>query len=103
MRLLRVSLTLALLLILSLPLIASGGHRRDPMTDAEADQIREASEKPEKRFHLYITFAKARLTTVDQLRADPQMARARGQKIHDLLKVFQALVDETEATPNDYR
>src|SRR3954453_794890 len=103
MRLLRVSLTLALLLILSLPLIASGGHRRDPMTDAEADQIREASEKPEKRFHLYITFAKARLTTIDQLRADPKMAQGRGQQIHDLLEDFQSLVDETEANLDDYR
>jgi hypothetical protein len=102
MRFLRVMLAFVLLLLLSLPVIA-GGHRRDPMTDAEADQIREASDKPQKRFHLYITFAKARLTTIDQLRADPKMAQGRGQQIHDLLEDFQALVDETEANLDDYR
>ncbi len=102
MRLLRVTLALPLLLLLSLPIFASG-HRRDPMTDAEADQIREASDKPEKRFHLYITFAKARLTAIDQLRADSKMAQGRGQQIHDLLEDFQSLVDETEANLDDYR
>ena len=102
MRFLRLSLALALPLLLSLPIVASG-HRRDPMTEAEADQIRQASDKPEKRFHLYITFAKARLTTIDQLRADPKMAQGRGQQIHDLLEDFQALVDETEANLDDYR
>jgi hypothetical protein len=90
-------------LMLSLPAFAGGGHRRDPMTDAEADQIREASDKPEKRFHLYITFAKARLTAIDQLRGDPKMAEGRGQQIHDLLEDFQSLVDETEANLDDYR
>jgi hypothetical protein len=102
MRLLRFLLAFSFLLLLSLSAIA-GGHRRDPMTDAEADQIREASDKPEKRFHLYISFAKARLTTIDQLRADPKMAQGRGQQIHDLLEDFQALVDETEANLDDYR
>src|SRR3954462_12197717 len=102
MRLIRVASLLGLLLLPVLPAIAAG-HRRDPMTDAEADQIREASDKPEKRFHLYISFAKARLTTIDQLRADPKMAQGRGQQIHDLLEDFQALVDETEANLDDYR
>src|SRR3954470_9726992 len=73
------------------------------MTEAEAHQIREASDKPEKRFHLYITFAKARLAAIDQLRADPKMAQGRGQQIHDLLEDFQALVDETEENLDDYR
>jgi hypothetical protein len=95
-------LILALFLLLSLSAFASG-RRRDPMTDAEADQIREAAEKPAKRFHLFITFAKARLTAIDQLRSDPKMANGRGQQIHDLLEDFQALVDETEANLDDYR
>ena len=102
MKFLRITLAFSCLLLLSLSALA-GGHRRDPMTEAEADQVREASDKPEKRFHLYITFAKARLTAIDQLRADPKMAQGRGQQIHDLLEDFQALVDETEANLDDYR
>jgi hypothetical protein len=102
MKRLRFEMAIGLLLLLSVPAFASG-HRRDPMTEAEADQIREASDKPQKRFHLYITFAKARLTTIDQLRGDPKLAEGRGQQIHDLLEDFQSLVDETEANLDDYR
>ena len=102
MRLSRSVLLFGLLSLLAIPSIA-GDRRRDPMTEAEADQIREASDKPQKRFHLYITFAKTRLTTIDQLRADPKMAQGRGQQIHDLLEDFQSLVDETEANLDDYR
>jgi hypothetical protein len=102
MKVSRSKLILGLLLLLSLPAFASG-RKRDPLTEAEADQIREASDKPEKRFHLYINFAKARLTAIDQLRSDPKMAQGRGQQIHDLLEDFEALVDETEANLDDYR
>ena len=102
MRLSRSKLILCLLLVLSLSGFASG-RRRDPLTEAEVDQIREASDKPQKRFHLYVTFAKARLATIDQLRADPKLAEGRGQQVHDLLEDFQSLVDETEANLDDYR
>jgi hypothetical protein len=102
MRLSRSTLIVGLLLLLSLPAFAAG-RKRDPLTEAEADQIREAAEKPEKRFHLFISFAKARLTAIDQLRADPKMAQGRGQQIHDLLEDFQSLVDETEANLDEYR
>jgi hypothetical protein len=102
MRLSRSKLILGLLLLLSLPVFASG-RRRDPMTEAEADQIRGAAENPPKRFHLFISFAKARLKAIDQLRADPKLAQGRGQQIHDLLEDFQSLVDETEANLDEYR
>ena len=58
----------------------------------EIDQIREAADKPEKRFHLFISFAKARLVTIDELRSDPKLAQGRGQQIHDLLEDFQSLL-----------
>jgi len=98
----RTKLIIGLLLLISLS-AAAAGRKRDPMTEAEADQVREAAERPEKRFHLFISFAKARLAAIDQLRADPKMAQGRGQQIHDLLEDFQSLVDETEANLEDYR
>jgi hypothetical protein len=98
----RSNLIIGLLLLLSISALASD-RRRDPMTDTEIDQIREAADKPEKRFHLFVTFAKARLSAIDQLRADPKLAQGRGRQIHDLLEDFQALVDETEANLDEYR
>lgn len=91
------------LLAFSSCLFAGGQHKRDPLTDQETDQIREQALNPQKRFHLYITFATARLTAIDQLRADPKMAQGRGQQVHDLLEDFLALVDETEDNLDDYR
>jgi len=102
MNLFRCRLLIALVALLSLSAFA-GDRRRDPMTAAETDQIREAADKPEKRFHLFISFAKARLVTINQLRSDPKLAQGRGQQIHDLLEDFQSLVDETETNLDDYR
>src|SRR3954466_5119449 len=90
-------------LALSSSVFASGQRKRDPLTDQETDQIREQALNPQKRFHLYVTFATARLTAIDQLRADPKMAQGRGQHIHDLLEDFLSLVDETEDNLDDYR
>src|SRR3954449_1512125 len=91
------------LLALSSSVFASGQRKRDPLTDQETDQIREQALNPQKRFHLYVTFAKARLSSIDQLRADPKMAQGRGQQIRELLEDFVSLVDETEDNLDDYR
>src|SRR3954453_3847708 len=99
----RIPLTALTLIALSSSLFAGEQHKRDPLTDQETDQIREQALNPQKRFHLYVTFATARLTAIDQLRADPKMAQGRGQQIHDLLEDFLALVDETEDNLDDYR
>jgi hypothetical protein len=99
----RIFFAAIVLLALSSSLSASGQRKRDPLTDQEADQIREQSLNPQKRFHLYITFAGARLSAINQLRADAKMAQGRGQQIHDLLEDFLSLVDETEDNLDDYR
>jgi hypothetical protein len=99
----RITFAAIALLALSSSLFASGQRKRDPLSDQETDQIREAALKPDKRFHLYITFAGARLSAINQLRADPKMAEGRGQQIHDLLENFLSLVDETEDNLDDYR
>jgi hypothetical protein len=39
-------------------------------------------------------FAKARVVTIDQLRANPKVAEGRGKKIHALLKDFLKIYDE---------
>jgi soluble cytochrome b562 len=93
--------TLVLLLLL-LTTIASA-RRRDPLTEAEADQIRQAALEPYKRLQLYIKFTGARLDAIDQLRADPRQADGRGRKIHDLLEDFTALMDEINENLDQYQ
>lgn len=81
--------------VLLLVVAASAQRRhRDPLTDAEADQMREVAQEPEKRIKLITKFAQARLQAIEQLRGDPKMAEGRGPQIHDLLEDFTQLVDE---------
>jgi hypothetical protein len=80
-------------MLLLLTAVASA-RKRDPLTEAEADQLREAAMEPNKRLKLYIKFAEARLVAIDQLRSDPKLADGRGRKTHDLLEDFTALLDE---------
>jgi len=44
--------------------------------------------EPFKRLKLLVKFTEARLTTIDEVRADPKQAAGRGQRIHDLLEDF---------------
>lgn len=98
----RVSFASAAILLLLVTTIASA-RRRDPLTEAEADQLREASLEPYKRLKLYIKFTDARLESIDQLRSDPKQADGRGKKIHDLLEDFTALMDEVNDNLDQYQ
>jgi methyl-accepting chemotaxis protein len=88
------------LLLGSLPLLAQA--RRDPLTKAEADQIRETAPEPNDRLKLYVTFAKSRMLAVDHLQADPRFAAARGDAIHDLVEQFQMIMDELNRNIDQY-
>lgn len=69
---------------------------RDPLTEAEVDQMRESADYPNKRLELMVRFAKERIATIDQLRADASSAATRPKQIHDLLQDFITLLDETD-------
>ena len=89
------------LLMLSLVICASA-RKRDPLTEAEADKLREVAMEPGKRLHLYVEFTEARLLAIDQLRTDPRLTEGRGRKIHDLLEDFTSLVDEINDNLDQY-
>jgi hypothetical protein len=88
-----------LLLLLALPAAA---RKRDPLTEAEADQLREVAMEPYKRIKLMIKFTEARLVAIDQIRVDPKLAADRGKQIHDLLEDFTSLVDEINDNLDQY-
>lgn len=77
-------------------------RKRDPLTDAETDQLRHVALEPEKRLKLYIKFTEARLDAIDQARGDAKQADGRGQKIHDLLEDFTSLIDEINDNLDQY-
>ena len=91
---------LAVVVVMSAPLWAQI-HDRDPLTDAEVDQLRETAIEPEKRLKLMVEFTKARLTSLEQVRTDPK-AKDRGKRMHDLLEDISTLVDEIDDNDDDY-
>lgn len=67
------------------------GH--DPLTPGEVDQLRDTAVEPNQRIKLYVEFARRRMTSIDQVLADPK-AKDRAGQIHDLLQDFATLMDE---------
>ena len=91
-----------LIMVLLLTMVAAA-RKRDPLTEAETDQLREYAMEPQKRLNLYIKFAEARLLAIEQLRSDPKAADGRGKKIHDLLEDFTAILDEVNDNLDTYQ
>jgi hypothetical protein len=89
-------------MLLLLTALASA-RKRDPLTEAEADQLRQAALEPQARLKLYIKFTDARLASIEQLRSTPQPTADRGKRIHDLLEDFAALLDEINDNLDTYQ
>ena len=91
-----------LLVFLLLLAVVASARKRDPLTEAETDKLREVATEPYKRMKLLIEFADARLLAIDQMRSDPKLADGRGKKIHDLLEDFTAILDEVNSNLDMY-
>jgi hypothetical protein len=72
---------------------ASAQRHRDPFTQSEIDQIRDASWDPQQRLTLYVKFARARLVGLEVMRSDPK-TKDRAQQTHDKLDDFLLIYDE---------
>src|ERR1700719_2290564 len=72
---------------------ASAQRHRDPFTQSEIDQIRDASWDPQQRLTLYVKFARARLVGLEEMRSDPK-TKDRPQQTHDKLDDFLLIYDE---------
>ena len=80
---------------------ASAQRHRDPFTQLEIDQIRDASWEPQERLSLYVKFARARLVGLEQMRIDPK-AKDRPQQTHDKLEDFLLIYDELNDNIDTY-
>lgn len=68
-------------------------QHREPLNDKEIDELRDAAQEPEARIKLYIEFARDRLNSLEQMRADPKITD-RAQQTHDKLQNFLDVYDE---------
>src|SRR3981189_27582 len=75
----------------ALPVVAQ--RRHDPLTPPEINQLRDAMVEPDQRLKLYMTFARDRMTKLEQIRSDPKSTN-RAHQTHDMLADFLAVYDE---------
>ena len=85
--------TMVLTFFAALPAAA---QHRDPLNEKEVDEMRETADYPNKRLELMTSFARARMASIEQLRADPKAAKDRPTQIHELLQDFTSLLDEID-------
>ena len=75
---------------------------RDALTEKEADQLRETAQEPNKRLHLLVTFAKARMEAIDHLRSDKNMADVQSEQVSNLLGDVASIIDEIDENLGTY-
>lgn len=91
------AVVLSVVILVSLAVTAGAQVRnRDPLTEQEVDQMRETADFPNKRLELMIAFARARMKSIEDLRAATKIPPDRPAKIHDLLQDYIALLDEID-------
>jgi hypothetical protein len=81
--------------------VVQAQRHREPLTQPEIDQIRDASWEPRQRLTLYVQFARARLVKLEQMRSNLKTTN-RGRQTHDLLDDFQLLYDELNDNIDTY-
>lgn len=81
--------------------LAVAQRHRDPLTQPEIDQVRDASWEPKERLKLYVEFTRTRLVKLEQMRSDPK-TKDRARQTHDLLDDFQLLYDELNDNIDTY-
>ncbi|SRR6266496_884493 len=82
-----------LALLMALPGLAQ--KRYDPLNQKEIDDLREAHEEPGERLKLFVAYARARLTSMEEARANPKTTN-RGEVTHDWLTDFLDIYDELD-------
>src|ERR1700733_3821545 len=88
-------------LLLLMAAMAVAQRHRDPFTQPEIDQIRDASWEPQQRLSLYVKFARDRLVALEQMRSDPK-TKDRPQQTHDKLDDFLLIYDELNDNIDTY-
>ena len=88
-------------LVLLSTMAGTAQRHRDPFTQAEIDQIRDASWEPQQRLALYVKFARARLVALEEMRSDPK-TKNRAQQTHDRLDDFLLIYDELNDNIDTY-
>jgi hypothetical protein len=89
----QVLIVVAASLLMTFP--GSAQKRYDPLNQKEIDDLRETNQEPDKRLKLYVAYARARLVSMEEARANPK-TQNRGEVTHEWLTDFLDIYDELD-------
>jgi len=97
----RLQFCVSVALLLAAGTMVQAQRHREPLTQSEIDQIRDASWEPKQRLMLYVQFSRARLVKLEEMRSDPKI-KDRPRRTHDMLADFLLLYDELNDNIDTY-
>ncbi|HEY0786568.1 MAG TPA: hypothetical protein VGD62_11910 [Acidobacteriaceae bacterium] len=93
------ALVTAMLVAISVPLLAQ--QRCDPLTESQADQVRELGDRPMERIKLYLKFVEERTAAIRELSVDSH-ENNRPAELRAKLEEFTRLTDELSDNIDSY-
>ena len=97
----RLQFCVSVALLLAAGTMVHAQRHREPLSQSEIDQIRDASWEPKQRLMLYVQFSRARLVKLEEMRSDPKI-KDRPRRTHDMLADFLLLYDELNDNIDTY-
>jgi hypothetical protein len=94
-----VAITGALLLLAILPAFAQS--KKDPLTDQQIEDVREAGDQPLQRIKLFVGYVDDRAKGIHTLNADP-IAQNKSLRLHNLMEEFTRLSDELQDNMDNF-
>jgi ABC-type transporter Mla subunit MlaD len=75
--------------------------RKDPLTEQQAEAVREAGDQPLERVKLFVGYVDDRAKEIHTVNADP-IAQNKAARIHNLLDEFTRLSDDLQDNMDQY-
>jgi hypothetical protein len=75
--------------------------RKDPLTEKQAEEVREAGDQPLERVKLFVGYVDDRAKDIHTINADP-IAQNKNARIHNLLDEFTRLSDDLQDNMDQY-
>jgi hypothetical protein len=94
-----VAITGVLMLLAIAPAFAQS--KKDPLTDQQIEDVREAGDQPLQRIKLFVGYVDERAKGIHTLNADP-IAQNKNVRLHNLMEEFTRLSDELQDNMDNF-
>ena len=75
--------------------------KKDPLTEQQIEEVREAGDQPLVRIRLFVGYVDQRAKDIHSINADP-VAQNKSVRIHNLLEEFTRLCDDLQDNMDQY-